>query len=81
MWNFITKFIFGIIFQNSTGSILGMVCLIDVKQNGSASVGYLKFRNGLILGTEGPIIMDQKGWELISHDHDRDLSVTMTGWM
>ena len=38
---FFPKFIFGIIFQNSTGVILGMVCLIDVKQNGSASVGYL----------------------------------------
>ena len=42
----------------------------------------VKVWNSLIfLGMGGPIDIEWKGCELIIHDHERDLSVTMVGWM
>ena len=41
----------------------------------------VKVWNSLIQGMGGMIEMERKGCELIIHDHDCDLRVTMVGWV
>ena len=36
----------------------------------------VKFLNSHISGMGGPIDIKQKGWEMVIHDHDRDILVT-----
>ena len=41
----------------------------------------VKVWNSLISGMGGLIDTEQKGYESIIHDHDRDLCITMVGWV
>ena len=65
------------------GWILGEPCDLDLWPHPWPSPCSFKVKvwNNLIWGKGGLIDMDRKGCELIIHDHDRDLWVTLVGWV